>query len=185
MCSRSPRQIACPPGAPAYFTRRLPCSQGKRLAGQERVRARAAVRARSVWSRTTLRIRTASGVTSTHSSSRQNSSDCSSDSLRGGTSFSKLVGGRRADVGELLLLGDVDVHVVGAGVLADDHALVDLGGRLDEQGAALLQVRHRVRRRRARAVGHQRARWAGCAARPPTARTPRRRGARCRCRGCR
>ena len=35
-------------------------------------------------------MRIASGVTSTHSSSRQNSSDCSRLSLRGGTTFSKL-----------------------------------------------------------------------------------------------
>ena len=32
----------------------------------------------------TLRIRTAAGVTSTHSSSRQNSSACSNDNARGG-----------------------------------------------------------------------------------------------------
>ena len=107
---------------------------------------RAASRPRMVWSSTTLRRRTATGVTSTHSSSRQNSSACSSESLRGGISFSVSSRGRRAHVGELLLLGDVDVHVVGAGVLADDHALVHLGGRLDEQRAALLQVDHRERR---------------------------------------
>src|SRR6266542_6558752 len=44
--------------------------------------------ARSTWVRATLRIRIASGVTSTHSSSRQNSSDCSSESFRAGMSFS-------------------------------------------------------------------------------------------------
>src|SRR5699024_465565 len=43
------------------------------------------------------------------------------------------------DVVELLLLGDVHVHVLTAGVLADDHALVDLVGGLDEEGAAVLQ----------------------------------------------
>ena len=69
----------------------------------------------------------------------------------------EVVGGGGADVGLLLLLGDVDVHVLGARVLADDHAFVDLGGRLDEHHAALLQVRHRVRRRGTRAIGHQRA----------------------------
>ena len=37
-----------------------------------------------------------------------------------------------------------------AGVLADDHALVDLGGRRDQHGAALLQVEHRERGRLAR-----------------------------------
>ena len=36
------------------------------------------------------------------------------------------VGGGLTHVGQLLLLGDVHVHVVGARVLADDHALVDL-----------------------------------------------------------
>ena len=41
--------------------------------------------ARSVWSRTTLRTRTAAGVTSTHSSSAQNSSACYRLSTRGGT----------------------------------------------------------------------------------------------------
>ena len=92
-------------------------------------RARAAARARRVWSSSTLRMRTASGVTSTHSSSRQNSRDCSRESLRGGTSRSSTSAAGGAHVGELLLLGDVDVHVVDAGVLADDHALVDLGRR--------------------------------------------------------
>src|SRR5262245_3652992 len=38
---------------------------------------------------------------------------------------------RGPHVGLLLLLGDVDVHVVGTGVLADDHAFVHLGGRSD------------------------------------------------------
>src|ERR1700722_4389133 len=38
-----------------------------------------------------------------------------------------------ADVGDLLLLGDVHVHVVVTRVLADDHALIDLGGRVYEQ----------------------------------------------------
>ena len=47
--------------------------------------AREAARARSCWSSATLRMRTVSGVTSMHSSSRQNSSDCSSESFRGGT----------------------------------------------------------------------------------------------------
>src|SRR6476646_2114154 len=66
-----------------------------------------------------------------------------------------------AHVGELLLLGDVDVHVVGAGVLADDHALVDLGARLGEQRAALLEVDHGVGRDRTGAVGHEGAAGAG------------------------
>src|SRR5690606_8613423 len=55
-----------------------------------------------------------------------------------------LVGAGRADVGELLALADVDLHVAGARVLAHDHALVDLDARPDEQGAALLEVEQRV-----------------------------------------
>src|SRR6478752_8698985 len=57
----------------------------------------------------------------------------------------EVVGGGGADVRQLLLLGDVDVHVVGAGVLADDHALVDVGRRVGEEDAALLEVDHGVR----------------------------------------
>ena len=45
---------------------------------------REVARARSVWSRFTLRMRTISGVTSTHSSSRANSRLSSSESWRGG-----------------------------------------------------------------------------------------------------
>src|SRR5690348_17238401 len=69
----------------------------------------------------------------------------------------KFLTGGLADVGDLLLLGDVHVHVVAARVLADDHALVDLGARRDEQRAALLEVEHGVAGRRAGPVGDQRA----------------------------
>src|SRR6266700_5446350 len=51
----------------------------------------------------------------------------------------QLLGGGGADVGQLALAGDVDIHVIGPGVLTDDHALVDLGARADHQRAALLQ----------------------------------------------
>src|SRR6478609_10626374 len=71
------------------------------------------------------------------------------------------LGAGGAHVGELLLLADVDVHVLRAGVLADDHALVDLGGRVEEHHAALLQVEHGVCRGHAGAVGDQRAVLAG------------------------
>jgi hypothetical protein len=40
-------------------------------------------------------------------------------------------------------------------VLADDHALVDLGARADEHRAALLQVREREAGRRSLAVGDE------------------------------
>src|SRR5690349_894699 len=81
--------------------------------------------------------------------------------LARGHDLLEVVGGRRTHVGELLLLGDVDVHVVGAGVLTDDHALVDLGAGVGEEGAALLQVDHRVGRDDTGAVGHQGAAGAG------------------------
>src|SRR5712691_2227612 len=55
-----------------------------------------------------------------------------------------LVRGGRAHVGELLLLGDVDVDVGLARVLADDLALVDLDAGPDEHGAARLEVVDRV-----------------------------------------
>ena len=66
-----------------------------------------------------------------------------------------LVRGRGPHVGELLLLRDVDVHVVGAGVLADDHALVDRRAGADEQLAPVLHVGEGVGRRVAGAVGHE------------------------------
>ena len=56
---------------------------------------------------------------------------------------------------ELLLARGVDVEVVGAGVLADDHALVDLVAGADEQRAALLEVHQRELRRAPAAVGDQ------------------------------
>ena len=54
-------------------------------------------------------------------------------------------------------LRGVDVEVVGAGVLADDHALVDLLAGLDEERAALLQRVQGEGRRAPGAVGHERA----------------------------
>jgi hypothetical protein len=46
-----------------------------------------------------------------------------------------------ADVRELLLADDVHVGVVGAVVLADDHALVDVGRPAEEELAARLEVK--------------------------------------------
>jgi len=46
------------------------------------------------------------------------------------------------NVGEFLLAADVDVEVVGARVLADQHAFVDLGGRLDEDRGQYLGKFH-------------------------------------------
>src|SRR5699024_1087166 len=67
------------------------------------------------------------------------------------------VGRCRTHVRLLLLLRDVDVHVVGPRVLADDLALVDLGGRFDEEGAPVLQVDHRIGGHGSGAVGDERA----------------------------
>src|SRR5690349_13493218 len=69
----------------------------------------------------------------------------------------EVVGRRGPHVRELLLLGDVHVHVLVAGVLAHDLALVDLLRGLDEERATLLQVDHGERRDGTRAVGDERA----------------------------
>ena len=72
-----------------------------------------------------------------------------------------------ADVGQLLFLGRVDVHVAGPAVLADDHALVDLYAGADEQRRPLLQVEQPVGVRRPGAVADQHAAGAvGHVARP-------------------
>src|SRR5690554_2314753 len=67
------------------------------------------------------------------------------------------VRGRSPHIRELLLLRDVDVHVLAARVLADDLALVHLGGGLDEERAALLEVDHREGSDLALAVRDERA----------------------------
>uniref|UniRef100_A0A0N4ZGX7 DUF2156 domain-containing protein n=1 Tax=Parastrongyloides trichosuri TaxID=131310 RepID=A0A0N4ZGX7_PARTI len=68
---------------------------------------------------------------------------------------------RGADVGQLLALHRVDVQVVGAAVLADDHALVGLLAGADEHGAALFQVPQRIGRGFPVGVGDQHALTAG------------------------
>src|SRR5581483_10766418 len=55
-----------------------------------------------------------------------------------------LVGARCAHVGELLFADSVDVEVVVAGVLADDHAFVDLDAVGYEEDAAVLEAVQRV-----------------------------------------
>ena len=82
-----------------------------------------------VWSRLTLRRRTLDG--------RDLDALVLGDELQGllegeGARRDQLLerlGRGRPDVVELLLLGGVDVHVVGAAVLADDHPLVDRHAR--------------------------------------------------------
>ena len=109
---------------------------------------------------TLFRRRIVLGVISTSSSSLMNSMACSRFEEARGHEPDRLVGGGRAHVGLLLLLRHVDVQVVGAGVLADDHPLVDLGPRADEDLAPLLQVVDRVRGGPAHPVGDERARGA-------------------------
>ena len=93
---------------------------------------------RSLSVRSRLRIRIAFGVTSTSSSSAIHSMAVSSVCTGGGVELDRLVVGVGADVGLLLLPDDVDHHVVRAGALADDHALVDLArpGRRTARPAA-------------------------------------------------
>ena len=84
------------------------------------------------------------GVTSTSSSSAMNSMDCSSVSCLKGTRRSGVVGAGGAHVGELLFADAVDVEVVVARVLADDHAFVDFDAVAEEEDAAFLDAVERV-----------------------------------------
>src|SRR5262249_6006418 len=68
-----------------------------------------------------------------------------------------LVLGMGADIGELLALEDVDLEVVAAGVLAHDHAAIDLPSRLDHHRPAVFQVPQRVGHGLALVVGDQHA----------------------------
>ena len=154
--------------ASAQRSRRAPSGSSARAPGRRRRAARGAPDAssrgraarpstRSVLSSTTLRSRTASGVTSTHSSGRSSSSAWSSESWRWGTSRTSTSAVEERMLVRCFSRDGVDVEVVRARVLADDHALVELLAGPDEQRAALLQVHQRELRRDARAVGDQRA----------------------------
>ena len=71
------------------------------------------------------------------------------------------VGRGGADVGLVLLLGRVDVEVLGARVLAHDHPLVDLLAGADEEAAPVLEAVEGEARGGAGAVGDQGAGGAG------------------------
>ena len=135
--------------------------------------ARRARRLRSISFKSILRRRICVGVTSTSSSSSMYSRASSSDSRRGGfrRMLRSLAGG--AHVGELLFLGRIDVHVVGAAVLADDHALVDLVAGRDEQLGPLLQAVQAEGHRPAGAPSTPARRWRGRGCRLPSAGSPR------------
>ena len=66
-----------------------------------------------------------------------------------------LIGAGGAHVGHVLFADDVDVEVLVARMLADDHALVDLDAGADKQDAALLQAVERVGGGESLAVGDQ------------------------------
>jgi len=53
---------------------------------------------------------------------------------------------RRTHVGQLLFADDVDVEIVVAAVLADDHALVHIDACSNEKDTAILQAMQRIRR---------------------------------------
>ena len=86
-------------------------------------------RGRRLACRIFLRRRSDLGVTSTSSSSAMNSMACSRLRALCGTRRMRVVGGGSAHVGELLFADDVHVEIVVAGVLADDHAFVNLDAR--------------------------------------------------------
>jgi hypothetical protein len=79
------------------------------------------------------------GVASTYSSGAMYSIAARGRSDRG-CELDALAFALGADVGEVLLLGRVDRHVIGARILADDHALVDFVAGADEELAALAEV---------------------------------------------
>ena len=96
------------------------------------------------------------GVTSTSSSSLMNSIACSRPSFRGGM---RRTASSAVDARMLVCFFSFVTFTsrsFGARVLADDHALVDLRGGLDEDLAALLEVRDRVRGRGPGPVGDER-----------------------------
>src|SRR6516165_5180649 len=68
-----------------------------------------------------------------------------------------LVLGMGADIGELLALEHVDLEVVAPGVLAHDHAAVNLPPRLDHHRPAVLEVPQRVSHGLALVVGNEHA----------------------------
>ena len=118
-------------------------------------------------------MRTVAGVTSTHSSSRQNSSACSSDSTPVRDQRHQHVAGRLPHVGELLLLGRVDVHVVRRGSSrrrSCPRTPRCPARRTSSRAPAGWPARSRSSRRAGRRPA---TRSGGCGCRRPTARSPR------------
>ena len=107
--------------------------------------SRPASRRRSCCERSRFRSRIDAGVTSTSSSPAMNSIADFERDRRWRRQPQRLVVGVRPDIRELLLLRRVDIHVAGPAVLADDHPLVHLDARPDEQLGALLEVEQPIR----------------------------------------
>ena len=102
------------------------------------------------------------GVTSTSSSAPMNSIALSSVSGRGGVRRSASSWECVRMLVSFFSLRRVDVHVARAGVLADDHPLVDVDAGADEQLRALLEVEQRRTRstsRSGRATSTPFVRW--------------------------
>src|SRR5580704_478753 len=70
------------------------------------------------------------------------------------------VRGGRPHVGQFLFADHIHVKIVVLGILANDHAFVNIDGGADKKLAALLQAVKGIRRGHARAIGNQRARQA-------------------------
>ena len=90
--------------------------------------------------RTFLRSRILEGVISTSSSDSMYSSAISSVSSRGGLSRTFLSEPEARMLVSFFSLQGLTDHVVAAGVLGDDHPLIDLVARLDEHRSALLEI---------------------------------------------
>src|SRR5262249_9323463 len=71
----------------------------------------------------------------------------------------RLVGRGCAHVGELLLFHDIHVKIHRSRVFADDHALVNLGSRCNENLSTLLKVVNRVCRCLACPIRNEGTRW--------------------------
>ena len=64
--------------------------------------------------------------------------------LPGGNQPEGVVGTGSAGIGKLLLLADVDGHILAPGTDADNHTAVDLHARADKEGASFLGVEEAV-----------------------------------------
>src|SRR5208337_4154582 len=72
-----------------------------------------------------------------------------------GDEANRFISRGRAHVGELLLFGDIDFHVLFAGIFADDHAFVNLDDRADEEFAAFLKPPERISRGNTKTIGDE------------------------------